>query len=85
MTWKNKTKLVVFMIPLLVVAILIYDVVAIHYGGTEASISSRIIIASYSMPFMPFMVGLFIGIIGSHLFWRMRPNKDTINSGIDKI
>lgn len=75
---KNITKIVTFgLIPLVVVAILIYDVYAIMKGGTEASISSLIIKSSYQMPFMVYCIGLFNGILIGHLFWRMRSNKDT--------
>lgn len=57
-----------------VVALLIvYDVVAIAKGGTEASISSVIISFSYKMPMFSFIFGFICG----HLFWRMRTNKDT--------
>jgi hypothetical protein len=78
MNYKNITKKVTFIgIPLIIVLILIYDVIAIVNGGTEASISSLIIKASYEMPFMTFMIGNFIGILEGHLFWRMKSNKDT--------
>jgi hypothetical protein len=46
--------------------------------GTEASISSIIIVASYELPIIPFAFGFLCG----HFFWRMKPNKDT--SKIDK-
>lgn len=78
MKLKEATRLLTFMIiPALVAAILIYDAIAIHYGGTEASISSLIIISSYQMPFMVFCIGFFMGLLFGHLFWRMRSNKDT--------
>ena len=53
--------------------LIIYDVVAIAKGGTEASISSVIIAFSYRMPMASFISGFVCG----HLFWRMRTNKDT--------
>jgi hypothetical protein len=65
------------LIPLLVAIILGYDVYAIAKGGTEASISSLIITASYKMPFMVYIIGLFNGILVGHLFWRMKSNNDT--------
>lgn len=75
---KKTTVLVTFVIiPLIIVAILGYDVYAIMKGGTEASISSLIIKSSYNMPFMVYMIGLFNGILVGHLFWRMKSNKDT--------
>jgi len=56
-----------------VALLIIYDVVAIAKGGTEASISSVIIAFSYKMPMFTFITGFVFG----HLFWRMRTNKDT--------
>lgn len=75
--WKSITQLVIYLIVVMVVAVLVYDAVAISQGGTEASISSAIITASYQMPFMVFCVGFFNGLLAGHLFWRMKPNKDT--------
>jgi hypothetical protein len=75
---KNSTKIVTFgIIPLIVLALLIYDVYAIAKGGSEASISNLIIVWSYKMPFMVYMLGLINGILVGHLFWRMKSNKDT--------
>lgn len=75
---KKTTMIVTFaIIPLIIVAILGYDVYAIMKGGTEASISSLIIKSSYKMPFMVYMIGLFSGILVGHLFWRMKSNQDT--------
>lgn len=75
---KQTTKIVTFLIiPLLIVGVLVYDVIAIIEGGSEASISSLIIKTSYEMPFFTFSVGFFIGVLVGHLFWRMRSNKDT--------
>jgi hypothetical protein len=50
-----------------------YDVYAIAVGGTEASISSMVIMFSYKMPMATFLAGFVCG----HLFWRMRSNEDT--------
>ena len=78
------TKIVTFfVIPLLIVLILIYDVYAILQGGTEASISALLIKASYEMPFMVYIVGFGNGVLAGHLFWRMRPNAMT--KEIDKL
>lgn len=75
---KDTTKVVTFVIiPLLIVAILAYDVYAILIGGTEASISALLIKSSYEMPFMVFSIGFFIGILVGHLFWRLRSNEMT--------
>jgi hypothetical protein len=62
----------------LILALLVYDVIAIQKGGTEASISSVLISFSYKMPIFTFLAGIVCG----HLFWRMRTNNDTKN--IDK-
>ena len=78
MEWKKTTKYVTFgIIPLLILLIIIYDVVAIIGGDTEASISSLIISMSYQMPFMVYIFGLFNGLLVGHLFWRMKSNEDT--------
>ena len=75
---KAITKKVTFIvIPLLIVAILLFDVFAINEGGTEASISSILITYAYKMPFLVYCIGLFNGILVGHLFWRMKSNKDT--------
>lgn len=81
--WKGYTKLVALGIMAMVVIILVYDAIAIHYGGTEASISSLIITSAYQMPFMVFCVGFFIGVLSGHLFWRMRGNEDTKKINLD--
>lgn len=78
MNWKKTTLMVTLSIVLFLVIILIYDAIAIHNGGTEASISSLLITSAYKMPFMVYMIGLFNGILIGHLFWRMRQNKDTV-------
>ncbi len=80
MNYRKMTKIVTFgIIPLIILIVLIYDVIAmINGGGSEASISSLIIKSSYEMPFMVFMTGNFIGILEGHLFWRMKSNKDTV-------
>jgi hypothetical protein len=52
-----------------------YDVLAIAKGGTEASISSVLINFSYKMPMFTFLFGFLCG----HIFWRMKPNSDTID------
>ena len=85
MNYKKLTQKVMLAIVGAVVAVLIYDAYAISQGGTEASISSQIIVLSYKQPLVPCLIGWFIGVLMGHLFWRMRPNKDTISNGIDKI
>lgn len=82
--WKGYTKLVALGIIAMIVIILVYDAIAIHYGGTEASISSLIITSAYEMPFMNHIMGLFEGILIGHLFWRMRGNEDTKKLNLDK-
>jgi hypothetical protein len=71
------------LIPVAILAVLFYDIVAIHYGGTEASISSLLIVSAYKMPFLVLCIGLFVGILLGHLFWRMKGNKDTRELGLD--
>lgn len=83
MDWKKLTGNVVLGIVALVVIVLVYDAVAIMNGGTEASISSLIITLSYRQPLIPAIIGWFIGLLMGHLFWRMLPNKDTVE--IDKL
>ncbi len=84
MSWKERTYIVMGLIIFAVLVVLIYDAVAIYHGGTEASISSIIINMTYTMPFATHFVVLIFGILFGHLFWRMKPNKDTIKNGIDK-
>jgi len=60
--------------------LVIYDIYAIHIGGTESSISSVLINFSYKMPMFTF----FCGFICGHLFWRMRSNKDTMKIDSEK-
>jgi hypothetical protein len=60
--------------------LIIYDVIAIAKGGTEASISSVVIALSYKFPFFTFMSGVICG----HLYWRMRTNSDTLKIDSEK-
>lgn len=84
MNYKKFTKILTFMIiPLIIIAILVYDAVAISGGGTEASISSLIITSAYQMPFLVFCLGFAPGVLVGHLFWRMKGNKDTRALGLD--
>lgn len=68
MSWQKKTGL--FMGAMLI-AVIVYDVYAISGGGTEASISQWIFVASYKYPAMTFAFGFLCG----HLFWRIRDTK----------
>jgi hypothetical protein len=85
MNYKKLTQKVMLAIVGAVVAVLIYDAYAISQGGTEASISSQLIVMSYTMPFATHMGVFLCGVLFGHLFWRMKPNKDTIKAGIDKL
>ncbi len=85
MTWKGRTYLVMALILVAVLAVLIYDAIAIYHGGTEASISSIMINMAYTMPFATNFMSFLCGVLFGHLFWRMKPNKDTISNGIDKL
>lgn len=69
--WKKITAAVTV---LTIAALGVYDVVAIQMGGTEASISHMIIMYAYQYPLMPFLTGVVMG----HLFWRMKPTKETL-------
>jgi hypothetical protein len=82
--FKKITVYVTIAIPIIILIILGYDAVAILNEGTEASISSLIIIASHQHPLIPAISCYFFGLLSGHLWWRMAPNKDTIKSGIDK-
>lgn len=68
-------------LAVLLLALLVYDVVAIQIGGTEASVSSVIITFAYKMPVFTFLSGVVCG----HLFWRMRTNNDTKKIDEEKI
>lgn len=81
--WKGYTKIVALLIIALIIVVLVYDAIAIHFGGTEASISSLIITSAYHMPFMVFCIGFFMGLLSGHLFWRMRGNEDTKKINLD--
>jgi hypothetical protein len=83
--WKAITGKVMFLVIILVVLVLVYDAVAISKGGTEASISSIVINMTYTMPFATHITVFLCGVLFGHLFWRMKPNKDTIKNNIDKI
>lgn len=69
--WKKWTAIFVGAV---IVAIGVYDVIAISGGGTEASISHMLITWSYKYPAFTFLMGFAMG----HLFWRMRSTKETI-------
>jgi hypothetical protein len=73
-------KLTLIITVVSVALLLIYDAIAIYFGGTEASISSLVITASYKQPLIPLLVGILIG----HLFWRMKGNNDTRELGLDE-
>ena len=66
-------KITLIIMIICAIFLVVYDVIAIMKGGTEASISSIIITASYQMPLIPFTFGILCG----HFFWRMRTNEDT--------
>lgn len=68
---------IIFIVALIVI-IAVYDVIAIYFGGTEASISSLLIMYSYQYPAGTFLIGFTAG----HLFWRMKPNKETKKIGM---
>lgn len=69
----NIKKMTIWFIILIIVLIAGYDVFAIYKGGTEASISQRLIIWSYDYPAFTFLFGFAMG----HLFWRLKDNSET--------
>ena len=70
MNWKKWTAIFVLSV---VVLIIIYDIIAIMGGGTEASISHMLLIWSYKYPAFTFAMGFVCG----HIFWRTLDTKDT--------
>lgn len=62
---KNLTKNIMIAIVLLLIA---YDVLAIVYGGVEATISHITLNYSKEYPIIPFAVGVVCG----HLFWSQK-------------
>jgi hypothetical protein len=69
----NFKKYAAIFIGVVIIAIAIYDIIAISAGGTEASISHMMITWSYKYPAFTFLMGFTMG----HLFWRMRDTKET--------
>jgi hypothetical protein len=76
----NAKKVTTYIVLCTVVLLIVWDVIAINIGGTEASISSIVIAFAYKMPMFSFSVGFICG----HLFWRMRTNKDTLEIDNEK-
>ena len=66
MNWVSITEGVLMVVPL---AVIIYDVIAIEKGGTEASISAVVLRTSLKRPIVPFAVGVLCG----HLFFSQVP------------
>ena len=71
MKWKQYTLIFVIVI---FSSILVYDVIAIMSGGTEASISHLLNVWSYKFPAFTF----FMGFLAGHIFWRTSPTKEMI-------
>jgi hypothetical protein len=69
----NYKKITIIFTLTFVISALLYDGWVIMMGGTEASISSLVIIMSHKHPLIPFLCGVLSG----HLWWRMSPNADT--------
>ena len=70
----NIQKVTVMFILVIIAAIVLYDGYALIVGGTEASISFRLISWSYQHPVLPFTIGFCMG----HLFWRMSDKNNKI-------
>lgn len=74
MDWR---KITTYVITGSAAAFIGYDALVISEAGTEASISMILIEWSYKYPLMTFAAG----ILGGHLFWRVRDNKHTKDLG----
>lgn len=72
MNWRKATAIFIAAVFL---AIVIYDVLAIVGGGTEASISHTLTVWSYRFPAFTFFMGFIMG----HLFFRIRDTKELID------
>ena len=70
MNWKKWTA--IFTLTT-IVSIIVYDSIAIGFGGPESSISHMLIGWSYKYPIFTFMMGVVMG----HLFWRTIDTKDS--------
>ena len=78
MNWKSKTTIFVFVsIAIFLISWLVYDIIAISGGGTEASISFMIYEWSYKYPIFTFTCGFAPGILVGHFFWRIRDTDQT--------
>jgi hypothetical protein len=75
--FKKITVYVSISIPIIILLILGYDAIAIMNEGSESSISSLIIVASHEHPLIPAISCFFFGLLSGHLWWRMKPNRDT--------
>lgn len=75
---KAKTPLFVFgTIGLFLLSWLVYDVIAIGDGGTEASISYMFYAWSYKYPVFTFFCGFLPGFLCGHFFFRIRDSAGT--------
>ena len=69
------TKVTGYFVMLLIVATVVYDVVAYQSGGTEATISWQVAAYVYKQPVVAFAAGFVCG----HLFWQMKPKKQGLD------
>lgn len=53
------------------VGLAMVDVIIIWRKGIKASISATLIRRSYKYPMIPFLIGMIVGFVCGHLFWRM--------------
>jgi hypothetical protein len=74
MDWQRRTR--IFIIVALV-AIFLYDVIAMVRGGDEAAISFQVVLWSYQYPAFTFISGFIMG----HLFWRIKDKPQTKDLG----
>lgn len=69
MNWKKATVIIVLAC---LAVLLIWDFVAMGFGGDSATISNVLINAFHKYPFVTFLTGYVFG----HLTWRMAPTKE---------
>jgi hypothetical protein len=69
MTWPQVTAVV---LVLMLVGYLVYDLLALAFGGTEATISSVLLDWTERRKGIAFLAGLAIGLLLGHLFLPQR-------------
>lgn len=49
--------------------LIVFDVIALHREGPEATISHQLLQAAREHPVVPLVIGWAIGLLCGHLFW----------------